>query len=165
MDRKVAPAMRFFVWICLIVTLPALRPDFAQSTPPCCKQTESDKAAKQRGETGGVEILSDTQGVDFKPWLRRWHEETERSWNPLIPDEVNPPTLKSGMVVIRFTVLPNGRLKDQSIVLEGRSGDPALDRAAWLALTGSDYPPLPAEFHGPFLEVRAHFLYNMKRPR
>jgi hypothetical protein len=111
---------------------------------------------------GGVQILSDTQGVDFNSWLIRWHRETEKTWDPLIPDEVNPPILKQGQVQIRFRVLPNGRIMDGSMVLEGRSGDTALDRAAWGALTGSNYPPLPREFHGPFLELRAIFMYNMR---
>ncbi|HUN86607.1 MAG TPA: hypothetical protein VMU48_19665 [Terracidiphilus sp.] len=115
--------------------------------------------------TGGVEVLSDTQGVDFSSWLMRWHHETERTWDPLIPDEVNPPILKSGAVQIRFKVLPNGRIMDGSMVLEGRSGDSGLDRAAWGALTGSNYPPLPREFHGPYLELRALFLYNMQPPQ
>ncbi len=112
--------------------------------------------------TGGVQILSDQQGVDFNSWLLRWHRETERTWDPLIPEEVNPPILKKGAVVVRFKVLPSGRLMDGSMVLEGRSGDTALDRAAWGALTGSNYPPLPREFHGPYLELRAIFLYNME---
>jgi len=112
---------------------------------------------------GGVQILSDTQGVDFNNWLIRWHRETEKTWDPLIPDEVNPPILKQGQVQIRFRVLPNGRIQDGSMVLEGRSGDTALDRAAWGALTGSNYPPLPREFHGPFLELRAIFMYNMRQ--
>jgi hypothetical protein len=112
--------------------------------------------------TGQPEILSDQQGVDFSAWMQRWHWETEHTWDPLIPDEVNPPILKSGMVAIRFKVLPNGRLMDGSVVLEGRSGDTALDRAAWGALVGSNYPPLPHEFHGPYLEIRAYFLYNMQ---
>jgi hypothetical protein len=115
--------------------------------------------------SGGVEVLSDTQGVDFNSWLQRWHWETERTWDPLIPDEVNPPIYKSGMVAVRFKVLPNGRLMDGSLILEGRSGDVALDRAAWGALTGSNYPPLPRDFHGPYLELRAYFLYNMEPPK
>jgi hypothetical protein len=114
--------------------------------------------------TGGVEILSDTQGADFSSWIARWYWETRRTWDPLIPDEVNPPINRSGMVAIRFKVLPNGRLMDGSLILEGRSGDVALDRAAWGALTGSNYPPLPRDFHGPFLELRAFFLYNMEPP-
>jgi len=112
--------------------------------------------------SGGVEVLSDTQGVDFSSWLHAWHYETERTWDPLIPDEVNAPIYKSGMVAIRFKVLPNGRLMEGSVILEGRSGDVALDRAAWGALTGSNYPTLPRDFHGPYLELRAFFLYNMK---
>jgi outer membrane biosynthesis protein TonB len=114
--------------------------------------------------TGGVSILSDTQGVDFSAWLAAWYYDTRRTWDPLIPDEANPPISKQGQVMIRFKVLPNGRLMDGSLVLEGRSGDTALDRAAWGALTGSSYPPLPRDFHGPYLELRAIFLYNMQPP-
>ena len=114
--------------------------------------------------TGGVTILSDTQGVDFSAWLAAWYYDTRKTWDTLIPDEVNPPISKQGQVMIRFKVLPNGRLMDGSLVLEGRSGDTALDRAAWGALIGSGYPPLPRDFHGPYLELRALFLYNMQPP-
>ncbi|HEY6849057.1 MAG TPA: cell envelope integrity protein TolA [Terracidiphilus sp.] len=158
------------------------RPNFAMnSTNPADQLRDAMKgAARNPGEgnagnlggsglarhpgagTGGVEVLSDTQGVDFRSWLQRWHVETQNTWDPLIPDEVNPPILKSGMVTIRFKVLPNGRLMDGSLQLEGRSGDTALDRAAWGALTGSNYPPLPRDFHGPYLELQAYFLYNMQ---
>ena len=100
--------------------------------------------------TGGVQILSDQQGVDFNSWLLRWHRETERTWDPLIPEEVNPPILKKGAVVIRFKVLPSGRLMDGSMVLEGRSGDTALDRAAWGALDRVGLFRLcPENFTGP----------------
>jgi hypothetical protein len=54
---------------------------------------------------------------------------------------------------------------DGSVILEVRSCDVALDRAAWGALTGSNYPPLPGDFHGPYLELRAYFLYNMETRR
>ncbi|MGP8251375.1 MAG: energy transducer TonB [Terracidiphilus sp.] len=127
-------------------------------------EQSSGGLAQHPGAAGGVRILSDTQGVDFNSWLARWHYETEKTWDPLIPDEVNAPILKSGVAVIRFKVLPNGRLMDGSVMLEGRSGDTALDRAAWGALVGSNYPPLPREFHGPYIELRAYFLYNMQPP-
>jgi TonB family protein len=110
--------------------------------------------------TGGIQILSPTEGVDFSSWLARWHYITQRTWDPLIPDEVNPPILKSGVVVIHFKVLPNGQVIDEG--LDGRSGDTGLDRAAWGAISGSSYPPLPREFHGPYLELRAYFLYNVQ---
>jgi hypothetical protein len=131
------------------------------SMPP----PSSDMRMHPSAGSGGVEVLSDTQGVDFRGWLQRWHHETERTWDPLIPDEVNPPIFKRGVVVVRFRILPNGRLMDGGMVLEGRSGDVALDRAAWGALTGSNYPPLPRDFHGPYLELRAYFLYNTEQRR
>jgi outer membrane biosynthesis protein TonB len=161
--------MRNSAWILACVVLLAFHSVKAQTPPsgtanPEAASAESDKP-KPKSDTGGVEILSDTQGVDFKPWLERWHRETERVWNKLIPDEVNPPKLKKGQVLIRFKVLPNGRLMDGSMTLEGSSGDVVLDRAAWGALVGSNYPPLPREFHGPYLDLRARFMYNMKPQR
>lgn len=109
---------------------------------------------------GGVDVLSDTQGVDFSAWLHSWRIETERTWDPLIPDdEVNPPISRRGIVAVRFKVLPNGRVAEMT--LEGRSGSTAMDRAAWGAISGSNYRPLPHDFHGPYLELRAYFLYNV----
>jgi len=51
------------------------------------------------------------------------------------------------------------------MVLEGSSGDVALDRAAWGALTGSNYRRCPEISDGPYLELRAWFLYNMEPQR
>ena len=109
---------------------------------------------------GGAEILTDTQGIDFGPWLQKVVRETYRTWDPLIPEEVNPPISKRGQVEIVFTVLPNGRLQPGGMTETGRSGDVALDRAAWGAITSADYPPLPRDFHGPYIQLRFRFQYN-----
>jgi outer membrane biosynthesis protein TonB len=114
------------------------------------------------GASGGAEILSDTQGVDFSAWLQKAIYETHRAWDPIIPEEVNPPILKRGEVEIVFSVLPNGRVQPGSMMLTGRSGDVALDRAAWGGIVGADYPALPREFHGPYLQLRFRFMYNVK---
>lgn len=114
------------------------------------------------GAAGGAQILSDTQGVDFGPYMQRVIRETYRTWDPLIPEEVNPPILKRGIVEIVFTILPNGRLAPHAMILTGRSGDVALDRAAWGAIQGADYPPLPREFHGPYLQLKFRFQYNVQ---
>ncbi|MFC5861020.1 energy transducer TonB [Acidicapsa dinghuensis] len=113
------------------------------------------------GADGGVQVLSDTQGVDFNPYLQKVIRETYRTWDPLIPEEVNPPILKRGQCEIVFTILPNGRVQAHSMTLTGRSGDVALDRAAWGSIEGADYPPLPREFHGPYLQLRFRFQYNI----
>ena len=113
------------------------------------------------GANGGAQILSDTQGVDFGPYMQKVIRETYRTWDPLIPEEVNPPILKRGECEIVFTILPNGRLQPHAMILTGRSGDVALDRAAWGAIEGADFPPLPREFHGPYLQLRFRFQYNI----
>jgi TonB family protein len=107
----------------------------------------------------GTQILSDTQGVDFSAYMRRLHHDVQNNWNPLIPEEANPPISKRGVVGIRFTILPDGQIGDMK--LETPSGDVALDHAAWGAIVGEgQFPPLPKEFHGPYLELRAGFFYN-----
>jgi TonB family protein len=110
---------------------------------------------------GGAEILSDTMGVDFGPYMRRVIYDTERSWWPIIPEVARPPLNKQGKVMIRFKIFPDGSVKN--MILEGPSGDVSLDRAAWGGITGaSPYPQLPKDFKGPFLELRFYFLYNIK---
>jgi TonB family protein len=108
----------------------------------------------------GPDILSDTMGVDFGPYMSRVIAATKRSWYPIIPESARPPLDKQGRVGIRFKIYPDGSVKE--MILEFPSGDVSLDRAAWGGITGaSPYPPLPKEFKGPFLELRFGFFYNL----
>lgn len=108
----------------------------------------------------GTQILSDTQGVDFSAYMRQLHHDIQRNWDPLIPQEVEPPLMKKGIVGIRFSILPDGSI-GEPMVLETTSGDVALDKAAWYAITSEgQFPPLPRAFHGPLLELRVGFFYN-----
>ncbi|HEY5055808.1 MAG TPA: TonB family protein [Acidobacteriaceae bacterium] len=112
----------------------------------------------------GATILSDTQGVDFDAYMRRLHDIVQRNWEPLIPEEVAPPLRKRGIVGIRFSILPDGQIGD--IKLETTSGDVALDKAAWYAITSSgQFPSLPKAFHGPDLDLRVGFFYNVPMER
>jgi TonB family protein len=108
----------------------------------------------------GIQILSDTQGVDWSAYMRRLHDDIQRNWDPLIPEEVQAPLRKRGKVGIIFTILPDGEL-GPPMILETPSGDTALDRAAWAAITSEgQFPPLPKQFHGPNLQLRVGFFYN-----
>ncbi len=117
--------------------------------------------ANAPGSAGGAQILSDTMGVDFDPYLKRIVYDTERAWWPIIPEIARPPLNKQGKVMIRFKILKDGSVKE--MLLEGPSGDVALDRAAWGGIVGaSPFPPLPRDFKGPYIELRFYFLYNIK---
>jgi len=108
----------------------------------------------------GAQILSDTQGVDFSAYMRKLHDDIQHNWDPLIPEEVEPPLLKKGITGIRFIILPDGQIG--KMILESPSGDEPLDRAAWNAIISEgQFPPLPRQFHGPDLELRVGFFYNI----
>ena len=107
----------------------------------------------------GIDILSDTAGVDFGPYLSRVLHDVRMNWYNLIPEVARPPLLKRGKVSIEFAIMKDGSV--QGLKLTGASGDVSLDRAAWGGITGSNpFPPLPSEFRGNYLALRFHFFYN-----
>src|SRR5579862_1412954 len=102
---------------------------------------------------GPLEILSDTQGVDFGPYLDRVLQAVRMNWYAIIPEEARPPLMKKGKVAIEFVILKDGKIAGMN--LRAGSGDTALDRAAWGGITASvPFAPLPGEFHGPYLALR-----------
>ena len=115
--------------------------------------------SQHAGNKGAVDVLSDTLGVDFGPYIQRVIYATKKSWYPIIPEVAQPPISKQGRTLIRFKILPDGSVKEMT--LEGKAGDVSLDRAAWGGIVGAaPFPPLPKNFKGPFLELRFYFLYN-----
>jgi TonB family protein len=108
---------------------------------------------------GGLEILSDTMGVDFGPYMKRLRYTVQGHWEPLIPESAMPPVMKKGVVVIEFAITKDGRVLGMKLV--SPSGDTALDRAAWGAITDAiPLPNLPTVFTGDYLLIRARFYYN-----
>lgn len=152
------------------------RPNFGNQSQSAgdAIRSAAQAAARNRGDGGdsgasipvvhqglntGVDILSDTMGVDFDPYLKKIIREIYNTWLPLIPEEARPPLNKQGETLIRFTILPDGRIGAMN--LDGSTHDQAIDRAAWGSITGvGQFPPLPKEFHGPNLELRIHYLVN-----
>jgi TonB family protein len=108
---------------------------------------------------GNLEVLSDTEGVDFGPYLSRVLDAVRRNWYNIIPEEARAPLMKRGKVSIEFVIKKDGSIAGMN--LRSPSGDVALDRAAWGGITASvPFAPLPGEFHGPYLALRFHFYYN-----
>ncbi|HUS19319.1 MAG TPA: TonB family protein [Terriglobales bacterium] len=109
-----------------------------------------------------IDVLSDTMGVDFGPYLQRVLQSVRANWYNLIPEVARPPLLKRGTVAVEFVITKNGSVAGMR--LAGPSGDVSLDRAAWGGITASNpFPPLPGEFRGEYLALRFHFLYNPER--
>jgi TonB family protein len=107
-----------------------------------------------------AEILTDTMGVDFGPYMTRILQIVRQNWYNIMPDSVRPPISKQGKLSIEFVILKDG--KTASMVVHTSSGDVALDRAAWGSITASNpFPPLPKEFPGQVLGLRFYYFYNL----
>jgi|SRR5579871_256352 len=111
------------------------------------------------GQALAVDFLSDTKGVDFGPYIRKTLQTIKATWIPLLPDEARLPFNQQSETIIRFTISPDGKIS--AMHLDGGSHQVKFDRAAWGAITSvGQFSPLPANFHGPDLELRIHFRVN-----
>jgi len=109
-----------------------------------------------------AEILTDTMGVDFGPYLARITQVVRSNWYNVMPPSVYPPLLKQGKLSIEFVILKDGKVS--GMTLHTSSGDVALDRAAWASITASNpFPPLPKEFPGQILGLRFYYFYNIDK--
>jgi len=118
-----------------------------------------EKAGSPTARFSGLEVLTDTQGVDFGPYLRIVLRDIKQNWYSVIPETAGPPLYKRGKVSIEFAITKGGQLAGLHYV--SGSGDVVLDRAAYGGITASDpLPPLPAEFRGRYLRLRMSFVYN-----
>ena len=108
-----------------------------------------------------AEILTDTMGVDFGPYLTRVVQVVKANWYNLMPPSVYPPILKQGKLSIEFVIQKDGQVS--GMTLHTSSGDVPLDRAAWASITASNpFPPLPKEFPGQVLGLRFFYFYNLQ---
>src|ERR1017187_4551627 len=107
-------------------------------------------------QMGPFEILSDTMGVDFGPYLQRVLHDVRQNWYNAIPESAQ---FKHGNLIIEFAITKDGKVAGMKLVAP--SGDVPLDRAAWAGITASDpFPALPSEFGGQYLALRFRFYYN-----
>jgi PPIC-type PPIASE domain len=108
----------------------------------------------------GVEILSNTPGVELIPYLRIVVRNINRNWHGQIPASET----RKGKLAIEFAIMKDGNLAAMWLVSRpGGPDDEALVRMAWASITKSNpFPPLPSEFTGSFLALRFRFDYSQR---
>ncbi len=106
-----------------------------------------------------VELQSDPQGADFKPYLTRILAIVRANWRHVIPESARMGTVR-GRTVLEFIINRDGKIP--KLVTAQSSGLEPLDRAAIAGLSMSDpLPPLPADFKGAQVRLAFSFAYNM----
>ncbi|HMD70583.1 MAG TPA: energy transducer TonB [Bryobacteraceae bacterium] len=107
-----------------------------------------------------MQLLSDPQGVDFRPYLIRILASVKQHWQSVMPESAK--LGRRGTVAIQFSIARNGQVP--KLVIAEFSGAEALDRAAVAGISASvPFPPLPAEFKGDRIVLQMNFAYNMPR--
>ena len=105
------------------------------------------------------QILSDTQGYNFIPYMNSLMKGVRKEWIAVIPDIARRG--EKGRAVITFTIVRDGKIEDLRLTLS--AGNQAFDSAAEAAIRNSSpLPPLPDGFKGDRLVLRLSFLYNLK---
>jgi hypothetical protein len=106
-----------------------------------------------------LEVLTDTMGVDFGPYLTQVVKTVKQNWYDLIPPSAYPRIKKQGKVVIEFSIQKDGSVKRMK--LDTPLEDVPLERAAWGSITASDrFAALPKEFGGDRIGLRFYYYYN-----
>ncbi len=112
------------------------------------------------GKTGSnLELLSDPQGVDFRPYLIRVLAAVRKNWFAVIPESARMGNQR-GRVMVQFAIDRSGMVP--KLVISVPSGAQPLDRAAVAGISASNpFPPLPADFKGEQIRLQFTFSYNM----
>ncbi|MGA8765925.1 MAG: TonB C-terminal domain-containing protein, partial [Candidatus Acidiferrales bacterium] len=112
-------------------------------------------------DASGVEILTDTHGVDFGPYVKRMLSRLKTNWYAAMPEQAKMG--EKGKVAIILTVLWNGELSPENGQIDYGSGKPELDKAALDAVRNSGpLESLPQAFDGSYVKLRVVFLYNIR---
>jgi TonB family protein len=109
-----------------------------------------------------MQLLSDPQNVDFKPYMLQVLNLVRRQWFAVIPQLAR--TGRQGIVVLQFSIDRRGQVP--KLVIANTSGTVSFDQAAVASVSASNpFPSLPNEYRGTEIRLQLAFSYNVKRVR
>lgn len=131
-----------------------------------------DAAAISPGMSGGLtappmpgkpgaslELLSNPQGVDFRPYLIQVLAAVKLNWFNIWPQSARMG--RQGRVSIQFAIDRKGFVP--KLVIASASGTDALDHAAVSGISAAQpFPQFPTGFTGDQIRLQLNFVYNMR---
>ena len=108
-----------------------------------------------------VELKSDPQGADMRPYLTRILAIVRANWRTVTPESARLGT-RRGCTVMEFAIDRSGNIP--KMVVADSSGSDPLDRAAAAGLMMSNpLPPLPSDYRGMQIRLAFSFSYNLPK--
>ena len=131
-----------------------------------------DASAASPGVSGGMnappmpgrpaaslELLTNAQGVDFKPYLIQVLAAVKQNWFNVWPQSARMG--RQGRVTIQFIIDRKGFVP--KLVIASASGTDALDHAAVSGISAAlPFPQFPTGFTGDQVRLQLNFVYNMR---
>jgi TonB family protein len=137
----------------------ALRPESSNDNPSVPAPALPELPGQIGAQHAAIELQSDPQGADFKPYLEQILAIVRANWQRVTPEGVRNGRLH-GRSVIEFLINRDGSLA--KVIVAEPSGLTSLDVAASTSLVmSSPLPRLPAEFKGFQVRLAFTFAYNM----
>jgi outer membrane biosynthesis protein TonB len=137
----------------------ATRPALSEDNPSVPAPALPGLPGQTGAEHAAIELLSDPQGADFKPYLERILAIIRANWDRVKPPGVRQGRLR-GLSIIEVVINRDGSIP--RVVVAQSSNLTLLDVAASTSLVMSNpLPPLPPEFKGNQVRLALRFAYNM----
>jgi TonB family protein len=106
-----------------------------------------------------IQLKTDPEGVDFKPYLLQLIETVRRNWRTVIPQSARMGRGGRVTVSLQFRILKDGTV--DKIIYVAQSGSNPLDRAAVAGISMSNpVAPLPRDFRGNEIVLQLNFEYR-----
>lgn len=104
-----------------------------------------------------LQLLSDPEGIDFKPYLIQVLTAVRVNWMSVIPESAR--FGRKGRVLVQFIINRRGGVP--KLVIAESSGTAAFDRAAVAGISASyPFPELPKNYKGNEIRLQLAFTYN-----
>ena len=106
-----------------------------------------------------LQVLSSTEGVDFRTYLDSLYFSIRRNFLAKIPESAAGG--EKGVVVVRFQIQKDGTLPDKSLTIVSSSEKKDMDAAALSAIrTAAPFARLPEGYAATTLDLQFSFFYN-----
>jgi TonB family protein len=125
---------------------------------------QDEVSAQTARGTTGIEMLTPTQGVNFNSYLAKVYRTIKERWFAKMP--ASAAKGNKGIDVVEFRILQDGTVPEEFLKIRNASGKADLDEASLAGIrTAAPFAKLPADFAGPYIELRFTFYYNLEPPR